>query len=152
MDREIWHFDFIPPFLLFSLSDCGISVFYTHRESRHGNGVGEGKSTFSSNNTNILSSSSSNYVSSSKRSSKHAKKGMKSSRRTPRSPIDYQQSASTRRTRANSRVMKWKSKSPTIEGPLARIVGGTVAQPYSWPWQISLQLRHPTMGFIGHWW
>ncbi|ODM90347.1 Ovochymase-1 [Orchesella cincta] len=117
--------------------DCGISVFYTHRESR-GRGGNEENITFRNSSS---SSRTGRYIRSSSRNSKVSKsKNSKSSYSQPRS------------SRANSRVMKWKSKNPAdIEGPLARIVGGTVAQPYAWPWQISLQLKHPTMGFIGHW-
>ncbi|CAL8130618.1 unnamed protein product [Orchesella dallaii] len=118
--------------------DCGISVFYTHRESR-GRGANEENITF--RNSSSDSSSATLHARGNSRSSKISKsKSSKSSTSQPRN------------SRANSRVMKWKSKNPAdIEGPLARIVGGTVAQPYAWPWQISLQLKHPTMGFIGHW-
>lgn len=118
--------------------DCGISVFYTHRESRGRGGRDDVNVNFTGN-TSLPTE-----VKTSKRRSPK-------SNRIPRSL--RQRQSSTRSTRGNSRVMKWKAKNATADdGPLARIVGGTVAQPYSWPWQISLQLKHPTMGFIGHWW
>nr|CAH0109607.1 unnamed protein product [Daphnia galeata] len=33
----------------------------------------------------------------------------------------------------------------------ARIISGKQSKPGAWPWQVSLQLLHPKMGFIGHW-
>ena len=33
----------------------------------------------------------------------------------------------------------------------ARIFNGKPSSKGSWPWQVSLQLLHPKLGFIGHW-
>ncbi|XP_046646403.1 trypsin-1-like [Daphnia pulicaria] len=33
----------------------------------------------------------------------------------------------------------------------ARIINGKQSKPGAWPWQVSLQLLHPKMGFVGHW-
>lgn len=32
-----------------------------------------------------------------------------------------------------------------------RIFNGKPSKKGSWPWQVSLQLLHPKLGFIGHW-
>lgn len=33
----------------------------------------------------------------------------------------------------------------------ARIINGQQSRPGAWPWQVSLQLLHPKLGFVGHW-
>ncbi|XP_045035418.1 trypsin-1 [Daphnia magna] len=33
----------------------------------------------------------------------------------------------------------------------ARIINGKQSKPGAWPWQVSLQLLHPKLGFVGHW-
>ncbi|GLG97646.1 Phenoloxidase-activating factor 1 [Gryllus bimaculatus] len=35
--------------------------------------------------------------------------------------------------------------------PAGRIINGKQSRKGAWPWQVSLQLLHPKIGFIGHW-
>ncbi|OQR69452.1 testisin-like [Tropilaelaps mercedesae] len=37
------------------------------------------------------------------------------------------------------------------EDPDFRIVGGRASERGAWPWQVSLRLRHPSAGKLGHW-
>lgn len=144
-------------FLFISFSDCGISMFYTHRESRGRGGViNDSFELFKYGNKSHLSAKSSRRngkLLDSGKSKKSSRRGRSRSRRALRDAGIEQPLTRNFRSRANSRAMKWKNRNPAdLGGPLARIVGGAIAQPYAWPWQISLQLKHPTMGFIGHWW
>lgn len=37
------------------------------------------------------------------------------------------------------------------EEDVGRIINGHLAKPGAWPWQVSVQLTNPKLGFIGHW-
>ncbi|EFN88238.1 chymotrypsinogen A [Harpegnathos saltator] len=48
-------------------------------------------------------------------------------------------------------VLKDTGASSTTTTTTGRIFNGKPSKRGSWPWQVSLQLLHPTHGFIGHW-
>merc|ERR1719215_1051528 len=40
---------------------------------------------------------------------------------------------------------------PLVSGDAARIINGQEARHGAWPWQVSIKLRNPIVGDIGHW-